>query len=151
MVQKRRIVAAGTADPELRQVAFEERADEGTPPPVALRVVRSEKGERKAAARPESRGGFGTRLTDRERRKIMVDNASRQGFGRLPEQLGSGAPQNEKAGRVVWPIHEDAQQPKEPLLALHLVDDDQPPKRFEQRASGRPTWLRPLGPQGRRR
>ena len=75
---------------------------------------------------------LGAGFTEAEGRKLVVGDASRERFRRLPEQFRSGAAQNEKVRGVVGPVHEDSQQAKEPFLALDLVDDHEPPERFER-------------------
>ena len=59
------------------------------------------------------------------------DDASRQGFGGLPQQLGRCAAQDKKPARSAGPVGEHPQHAEEVRTTMHLVHDDQPAQIFQ--------------------
>lgn len=77
----------GNARTELRNVAFEVRADEGDPPVEALGVVGREEAVGETAAAPEPALGVGGDLGRAEGMELALGDAARERLARLPQQL----------------------------------------------------------------
>ena len=94
---------------ELRQVALDERADERLPPRRAVGVGSGQERSREPAPDPEARHPRRADLGDLQAAQLDVLDAAGQRLGALPQQVGAGAAEHEKPGRVVVAVSQHPQ------------------------------------------
>ena len=117
------------ARPELRDVAFQVRADEILPPDGAGRVALREKAVGEAAPDPEFLARIAADFEDVERPQLDIGNAAGQGFARLPEQVDGRRAQQQEAARpdaaAPPPVDQAAKRLEQFRHSLDLIQDHQ--------------------------
>lgn len=115
---------------ELRNVAFEVRADEILAPEQAPLVVVREHAFGESAAQPEPIERDADRLERIERRQFEETHAAGERLSRLPQQTQRGRAKQQIAPRArafsPRPVDETAQGGEQARHAVHFVEDDQP-------------------------
>lgn len=114
---------------EARDVPLQERPLEGPAPLGRFVVVPREERARQAAAQPQPVEGGGADFVQSEAADLVEGDAAGQRLGRLLQQGGTGAAEDEEAGRRARPVGEDAQQGEDLRPPLDLVEDDESAQR----------------------
>ena len=116
----------GDRDPELRDVAFEEGANEIFPPQRRFADAPREIGTREAAAQPESAPGVRTDLAQVEPGQIDESRAAGERLRNAFDQRGRCAAEQQEPRTIARPVGQHPERFEERRPPLHLVDDDEP-------------------------
>ena len=122
--------AGGNGHPQLRQVAFQERADEFLAPLVTGHIRFRQEAPWKAAATPVSaqHGVVVLRrphLRQEEGGQFEVADAAGQGFGTLAEQFRRGGPEHQQLAIPLAGVQHGAQHGKQLRCPLDFIQADQ--------------------------
>jgi hypothetical protein len=109
----------------LREVAFEEGADEAGAPFEALGVGAGAVGAGEAAAEPEAGELVGAGFVKAERVEFVIDDAAGKGFSAALEEFRGGGAEEEEPGGIAGTVGEDAEGVEDVGEALDFVDDDE--------------------------
>ena len=107
---------------ELRQIALHERTQERAPPRRAVGIARGQERARESAPAPQIGQPVLVDLDRLESGQLQVLDTSGQRLGRLPQQVGPGAAEDQEPAPGVS-VDQDPQDREQVAPALHFIDD----------------------------
>jgi hypothetical protein len=123
-------------DAQLRNVAFEKRANEILAPTPARAMRPGQKGPGESPAVPQPVAFVGSNFLQPKTRQIDETDPSCQRFRGPLYQFGRGASENKKLGLAARPVDQHSKDLKQIRLSLDFVDNDEPLETLQRRHGG---------------